>query len=78
MFWLKSCPRCKGDLYENKDIYGRYVACFQCGHFLGEDEEFALRYSGRFGHIPPGRRRARAYSDAVGPGVKPGALARAA
>ena len=31
MFWLKCCPRCEGDIYEDKDTYGRYVACLQCG-----------------------------------------------
>jgi hypothetical protein len=44
MFWFKSCPRCRGDLYEGKDIYGRYVACLQCGHYLGEAEELVLSY----------------------------------
>jgi hypothetical protein len=32
MFWLKGCPRCKGDLYEDTDKYGRYVNCLQCGY----------------------------------------------
>jgi hypothetical protein len=49
MFWLKSCPRCRGDLYEGKDVYGRYVACLQCGHYLGEAEELLLRYLPRRG-----------------------------
>ena len=31
MFWLKSCPRCSGDLYQDDDQYGRYVSCLQCG-----------------------------------------------
>jgi hypothetical protein len=41
MFWLKMCPRCRGDLYDSKDGYGRYVACLQCGSYLGELEEVA-------------------------------------
>jgi hypothetical protein len=45
MFWLKSCPRCKGDLYQDSDVYGIYVACFQCGHYLSMAEEVALRPS---------------------------------
>ena len=45
MTWLKCCPRCNGDLCENKDSYGRYVACVQCGHYLSEMEEVVLRYS---------------------------------
>ncbi len=43
MFWLKSCPHCLGDLYEGKDLYGWYVACLQCGHYLEEAEELILR-----------------------------------
>ena len=31
MFWLKNCPRCSGDLYEETDIYGPYISCVQCG-----------------------------------------------
>jgi hypothetical protein len=44
MFWLKSCPRCKGDLYQGRDGYGPYVACFQGAHYLSRAEEIALRY----------------------------------
>jgi hypothetical protein len=56
MFWLKSCPRCCGDLYEGKDIYGRYVACLQCGHYLGEAEDLLLRYLPRRGvEVRPGQ-----------------------
>ena len=31
MFWLKNCPRCSGDIYSEKDSFGSYVACVQCG-----------------------------------------------
>ena len=43
MFWLKSCPRCNGDLYENHDIHGTYVACLQCSHYLTMEDEGILR-----------------------------------
>ncbi len=39
MYWLKSCPRCQGDLFENNNFYGRYINCFQCGHYLTAAEE---------------------------------------
>lgn len=29
---LKSCPRCKGDTKTNRDMYGEYVECLQCGY----------------------------------------------
>ena len=32
MIYLRSCPRCKGDIYPNKDIYGAYKECLQCGY----------------------------------------------
>ena len=31
MFWFKLCPRCSGDLVEDRDQYGTYVSCMQCG-----------------------------------------------
>lgn len=31
MIWIKSCPKCRGDLVEIDDIYGKYVSCLQCG-----------------------------------------------
>ena len=44
MFWLKSCPRCHGDLFQERDQYGRYVSCLQCGHHLNGVDEAKLRY----------------------------------
>ncbi len=31
MFWFKLCPRCSGDLYEDRDLYGSFLTCMQCG-----------------------------------------------
>lgn len=31
MIWFKGCPRCTGDLYRDKDQYGPFVTCAQCG-----------------------------------------------
>ena len=31
MLYLKSCPRCHGDLHQDSDSYGSYVRCVQCG-----------------------------------------------
>jgi Zn ribbon nucleic-acid-binding protein len=47
MLWLKSCPRCqRGDLHENSDIHGPYVACLQCGYYLTLAEEATMRRGG--------------------------------
>ena len=45
MFWFKGCPRCHGDLYSDADVYGSYVACLQCSHYLTEAEEARLSSS---------------------------------
>lgn len=29
---FKSCPRCKGDVILDRDQYGWYQQCLQCGH----------------------------------------------
>ena len=47
MFWLKCCPRCNGDLYEDRDIHGAFIACIQCSHYLTEVDEVILRDSSR-------------------------------
>ena len=46
MYWLKGCPRCRGDLHEETDFYGAYVACIQCGYVVNSREEEALRLTG--------------------------------
>ena len=28
----RMCPRCHGYLHANRDIYGEYRECLQCGH----------------------------------------------
>ena len=54
MFWFKACPKCRGDLYSNSDVYGSYVACLQCSHYLTEAEEARLGSSGaQLGHGNP-------------------------
>ncbi len=31
MLFLKSCPKCQGDMYLEKDSYGAFHQCLQCG-----------------------------------------------
>ncbi len=31
MYWLKGCDKCGGDLYLERDKFGSYVSCLQCG-----------------------------------------------
>ncbi len=32
MLRFKSCPRCRGDVLIDKDVYGWYEQCLQCGY----------------------------------------------
>ncbi len=32
MYWLKSCPKCQGDLCLEQDHYGAFKTCLQCGY----------------------------------------------
>lgn len=32
MLYFKACPRCQGDMYTDKDQFGPFVACLQCGY----------------------------------------------
>ncbi|MCX6012117.1 MAG: hypothetical protein NTV30_01630 [Chloroflexi bacterium] len=29
---FKACPKCKGDVFIEKDMFGWYEQCLQCGH----------------------------------------------
>jgi DNA-directed RNA polymerase subunit RPC12/RpoP len=46
-YWLKGCSRCHGDLREESDIYGKYVACMQCGYILLSEEEQLIWATGK-------------------------------
>lgn len=39
-WWLHSCPRCGGDLYEDVYSQGEDFVCLQCGAVLGRDAIF--------------------------------------
>lgn len=30
----KTCPRCRGYVYTNRDMYGEYEECLQCGFMV--------------------------------------------
>ena len=46
--YLKSCNRCGGDMNSNRDIYGEYRMCMQCGNMIdipNESNLFSLKAS---------------------------------
>ncbi|MDA1188593.1 MAG: hypothetical protein O2854_02770 [Chloroflexi bacterium] len=38
MVKFKSCPRCKGDMHLNTDMYGTYRECLMCGYMVNLKE----------------------------------------
>lgn len=40
--YLKSCNRCGGDMNSNRDIYGEYRMCMQCGNMVDIPQESGL------------------------------------
>lgn len=39
MVLFKACPRCKGDITLDRDIYGPYMRCLQCGYLRDLPQE---------------------------------------
>ena len=37
VFWMKACPRCKGNLFLDQDASNRDVVCLQCGYRRGSN-----------------------------------------
>ena len=38
MFYFKACTKCRGDLILEKDAYGEFLKCMQCGTLIDVDE----------------------------------------
>ena len=36
--YFRDCPRCGGDVKRNRDHYGEYHQCLQCGYMLDIDK----------------------------------------
>ncbi len=37
MVYLRSCPKCLGDLTMGQDMYGSFISCLQCGFMRDVD-----------------------------------------
>lgn len=44
--WRRTCPRCSGDVFEERHLDGVDLVCLQCGNILTTEQEAQLR-SGR-------------------------------
>lgn len=59
MVYLKSCPRCRGDLFTERDHRDRYIICLQCGHTLTTTEETVLQFrAGSWARVEAPQRQA--------------------
>ena len=45
MWWTKGCPKCSGDLFEDKQIGDSDIKCLQCGYVLRPQDLMALKES---------------------------------
>jgi hypothetical protein len=45
-YWLKTCPKCSGDLREESNTFGSYISCVQCGYTLTSAQEATLLATG--------------------------------
>ena len=45
MFYFKACPKCRGDLTLEKDAYGDFLKCMQCGILIDVKVEVHGHYS---------------------------------
>ena len=39
MIIFKGCPRCRGDIMLERDVYGDYLECLQCGNVIDQDSK---------------------------------------
>ena len=52
-FWLRSCPKCGGDLEAVDSLLETYVECVQCGLELTPAQEYVLRRGGHVRAVSP-------------------------
>ena len=45
MWKLKCCPKCKGDVFLEKDQFGWYEQCLQCGYLKDLDTIYEVKNS---------------------------------
>lgn len=57
MVQFKACPRCKGDMKQTRDMYGKYNECLQCGYTKDILPEPNKTFDWAKTRGKPGRRR---------------------
>ncbi|MSQ33541.1 MAG: hypothetical protein EXR60_03875 [Dehalococcoidia bacterium] len=51
-WWLKSCPKCRGDLFRDRSWEELTLKCLQCGHTLSRLQQGLLRFPSAKPAIP--------------------------
>ena len=55
--YYRACPRCRGDVQINQDVYGEYKECLQCGYMLDTLYRPKRRDTWQPAKAKPGRKR---------------------
>ncbi len=45
MIYFKSCNRCQGDMLLERDRYGQYLQCIQCGYETDSLQQAQARHA---------------------------------
>lgn len=54
----KGCSRCGARMFGNRDMYGEYLECVQCGHLINLENP-RLEIDVQKGRLKPGRPKKR-------------------
>lgn len=42
-WWMKACPKCRGDLFESRLLGDVEIGCLQCGYVVPREQGMALK-----------------------------------
>ena len=65
---LKRCPKCEGNLMLEKDNYGLYEQCLQCGYI--HDLQIVVKFNQQHGEANKGLE-AMESAEEIGPSIVP-------
>ena len=52
MIMFKACPRCQGDMHQNRDMYGEYRECLMCGYMTDIQQAQPVQHGAGPGPCP--------------------------
>jgi DNA-directed RNA polymerase subunit M/transcription elongation factor TFIIS len=66
----KSCPRCNGDLFIDRDQYGLFLQCLQCGYL----RDLHMQFGGEERMSVKGKEPVLAFRSSSGKDVQNGSI----